>query len=146
MEARILDLARHAGIEGGRVFEVNKSVDTKTVNAYVIGLFGTHWIVLWDTLLARADDREVLAVMGHEMGHYVLHHVERGVVLSSILVLVGLFWTDRATRALLRRFGLALGRDRPGRCGRDSLASGRSGTRNHGVDADRTGVLPLPGT
>jgi len=88
---------------------VNKSVDTKAMNAYVHGLFGTHRIVLWDTLLARQSEPEVLAVMGHEMGHYVLGHVEQGIVLSPLIVLVGLFWTDRAGRWLIARFGPRLG-------------------------------------
>ena len=55
LEAQILNLAHRAGIDGSRVFEVNKSEDTKTVNAYVTGLFGTKRIVLWDTLLAKLD-------------------------------------------------------------------------------------------
>jgi len=75
LEARILTLARRAGIEGGRVFEVDKSEDTKTVNAYVTGLLDSKRIVLWDTLLAKLNARQVLFVMAHEMGHYVLHHV-----------------------------------------------------------------------
>src|SRR5205085_2323908 len=37
LEAKILDLAGRSGIEGGRVYEANKSVDTQTVNAYVSG-------------------------------------------------------------------------------------------------------------
>ncbi len=71
LERRILDLAERAGIEGSRVFEVEKSVDTRAMNAYVTGVFGTKRIVLWDTLLAKLDAPEVLTVMGHEMGHYV---------------------------------------------------------------------------
>ena len=55
LERRILDLAARAGIEGSRVFEVEKSVDTKAINAYVTGVFGTKRIVLWDTLLAKLD-------------------------------------------------------------------------------------------
>ncbi|MFO0910697.1 MAG: M48 family metallopeptidase [Isosphaeraceae bacterium] len=105
LEARILGLAQRAGIAGGRVYEVNKSVDTRTLNAYVTGLLGTHRIVLWDTLLEKFDEPQILAVMGHEMGHYVLRHVERGVVLSSVLLVVGLFWTDRAGRWALARWG-----------------------------------------
>ena len=75
LEQKILALAGRAGIEGSRVYQVKKSVDTKTLNAYVAGLFGTKRIVLWDTTLARMTDRELMFVMGHEMGHYVLHHV-----------------------------------------------------------------------
>jgi Zn-dependent protease with chaperone function len=111
LEAEILALVERAGVSGSRVFEVNKSVDTTTINAYVTGLFGTKRIVLWDTLLAKLDDREVLAVVGHETGHYVLNHVPRGLALSSLLVLAGLFWADRAGRRLVARFGRRFGFD-----------------------------------
>jgi len=111
LEREILDLAGRAGISGSRVFEVNKSVDTNALNAYVKGLFGTKRIVLWDTLLAKFDDREVLAVMGHEMGHYVLNHIPKAVALSTFALLVSLFWADRAGRSLLARFHRRFGFD-----------------------------------
>jgi STE24 endopeptidase len=99
LETRILALADRAGIEGSRVFEVNKSVDTKTLNAYVAGVWQTKRIVLWDTIIARMDDRELLFVMGHEMGHYVLGHVWQLVALSSLLILSDL--ADVASLPLL---------------------------------------------
>ena len=105
LEGKILALADRAGIDGGRVFEVDMSRDTKTVNAYVTGLFGTKRIVLWDTLLARLDDKEVLAVMGHEMGHYVLNHIAWDVSLSTLGSLALLFLVDRTGRALVARYG-----------------------------------------
>ena len=109
LEARILALAHRAGIEGGRVFEVDKSVDTKTVNAYVTGLFGTKRIVLWDTLLAKLDADQVLFVMAHEMGHYVLHHVLLGILVGFVGVLIGLYLVYRLSGMMLgrwkRRFG-----------------------------------------
>lgn len=114
LEGKILALAERAGVSGGRVFEVNKSVDTSTANAYVSGLFGSKRIVLWDTLLGDFDEREVLVVMGHEMGHYVLNHIAWGIALSSLVTLTSLFWADRAGRRLIVRFR--------GRFGFDSLA------------------------
>lgn len=104
LESRILALADRAGIEGSRVFEVNKSVDTKTVNAYVNGFMNTKRIVLWDTLLAKLDDEEVLVVMGHEMGHYVLGHVAQIIVLASVLILVGLWVIHRTAGGLIARY------------------------------------------
>ena len=112
LEQKILALAARAGIEGSRVFEVEKSVDTKAVNAYVTGVFATKRIVLWDTLLAKLDEKEVLHVMGHEMGHYVLGHVVRSIVLSAVLTLIGLFLVDWCGRRLVARYSDRLGFDR----------------------------------
>ena len=87
LEAQLLQLADRSGIEGGRVFEVAKSEDTKQLNAYVNGFGATQRIVLWDTILKAMDRPQLLAVMGHEMGHYVLKHVwqlmARGDALDS---------------------------------------------------------------
>jgi Zn-dependent protease with chaperone function len=60
---------------------------------------------LWDTIIARMDDRELLFVMGHEMGHYVLGHVWQLVALNSLLILVLLYAAYRTTGALVTRWG-----------------------------------------
>ncbi len=104
LESQILGLASRAGIEGGRVYEVDKSVDTKTVNAYVTGVFGTKRIVLWDTTLRKLSPPEVLLVMGHEMGHYVLGHVPQLVALASALVFFGLWVIHRTSGGLIARY------------------------------------------
>jgi Zn-dependent protease with chaperone function len=109
LEARILALAERAGIEGSRVFEVDKSVDTKAVNAYVTGLFGSKRIVLWDTIIARLDQRELLTVMGHEMGHYVLGHVPRTVAFLALVILVTLYLIHRTAGFFFARFSLRMG-------------------------------------
>jgi len=112
LEQQIVAQARRAGIEGGRIYQVDKSVDTKALNAFVKGVFDTKRIVLYDTLLNRLNERETLVVLGHEMGHYVLGHVPRTILLSSVVVLAGLFWVDRAGRWLLARFHGRFGFDR----------------------------------
>lgn len=104
LETKILALADRAGIEGGRVFEVNKSVDTERVNAYVTGFLGTKRIVLWDTIIAKLDQDELLFVMAHEMGHYVLGHVVKGVLFYSALFMGTLFLVHLSADALIRRF------------------------------------------
>ena len=111
LERSILALAGRAGIEGSRVFEVDKSVDTNTVNAYVKGILQTKRIVLWDTLIRKLDEPELLVVMGHEMGHYALGHVVRSILLSSIVFFVGLFLVDWLGRWLVGRYRDRLGFD-----------------------------------
>ena len=105
LEAQILALADRAGIEGSRVFEVEKSVDTKVLNAYVAGLFGTKRIVLWDTTIARMNERELLFVMGHEMGHYVLGHVWQRLALTVVLLITLFYAAYRTAGSVLRRYG-----------------------------------------
>ena len=114
LEAEILALAERSGIEGGRVFEVAKSEDTKALNAYVNGFGATKRIVLWDTILKALDRPQLLAVMGHEMGHYVLGHVWKLIAILSITILGLTYAVHRLSGALIRkhqtRFGFtALG-------------------------------------
>src|SRR6185312_523247 len=109
MEAEVLAVAAQAGVEGARVFEVEKSVDTKKVNAYVTGVGNTKRIVLWDTLLARLTPRQTRFVVGHELGHYVLHHVWRNILISAALTIAGLWGVHRTADLLLDRFGEQFG-------------------------------------
>ena len=112
LEAKIVALAQRAGIEGARVFEVDKSEDTKKLNAYVTGFGATKRIVLWDTIIRRLDERELLFVMGHEMGHYVLHHIWISIAALSALVLLSLYAVQRLAHGLIARYRLRFGFDR----------------------------------
>jgi len=105
LEQKILALAERSGIEGGRVYEVEKSVDTKTVNAYVNGFANTKRIVLWDTIIKKLSERELLFVMGHEMGHFVLGHVRQIIVIACLLVIFGLWVVHRTAQALITKYG-----------------------------------------
>ena len=107
----LLNEAARAGIEGSRVYQVNKSKQTKTMNAYVTGLGPSKRIVLWDTLLAKLDHDEILAVMGHEMGHYVLHHIWKGMAfgigLSAFVFFIGQKIFERGLARWGARWGIA---------------------------------------
>ncbi len=105
LEAKILDLASRAGIDGADVFEVKKSEDTKAVNAYVTGFGDTKRIVLWDTAIEKLTEDELLFVMGHEMGHFVLGHVIRLIAVAFLITFLSLYLIHRFSGALLRRFG-----------------------------------------
>ena len=109
LESQILALADRAGIEGSRVYEVDKSVDTKTVNAYVTGFGGSKRIVLWDTTLAKLAPPEVLYVMGHEMGHYVLGHTWQLILLGTALALFGAWVIHLTSGELIARYRARFG-------------------------------------
>jgi Zn-dependent protease with chaperone function len=104
LETQLLQLADRSGIEGGRVFEVAKSEDTKQLNAYVNGFGATQRIVLWDTIIKAMDRPQLLTVMGHEMGHYVLKHVWQLMAVATLSILVLLYAVYRLSGALISRY------------------------------------------
>ncbi|HEX8617788.1 MAG TPA: M48 family metallopeptidase [Thermoanaerobaculia bacterium] len=114
LRQKLLDLASRAGIEGSRVYQVDKSKQTKTMNAYVNGVGPTNRIVMWDTLLAKMDHDEVLGVMGHEMGHYVLDHIWKALAFSVVASFAGFFIAQRIHDPGLRRWGSRWGFSSPG--------------------------------
>jgi STE24 endopeptidase len=118
LEARILDLAARAGIPGRNVYQVDKSAQTKKFNAYVNGFGVSQRIVLWDTTLEGMEEDEILFVMGHEIGHYALRHIWKGIALSWLGSLVLLWISARIARAATNRFG-----ERWGFTGLDDVAS-----------------------
>ena len=104
LEEKIFHIADRAGIEGGRIFEVNKSEKTNAANAYVTGFGNTKRIVLWDTTLEQLDDDQVLFVMAHEMGHYVLRHPPKMLFLFSLVVIFGLYLIHRVSGWMITKY------------------------------------------
>jgi STE24 endopeptidase len=82
----ILRLARQNGIPATKVYEVDASRQSNRISANVSGFLGTERITLNDNLLNRCSPECVQAVMGHEMGHYVLNHVYKDVAFQLILI------------------------------------------------------------
>jgi Zn-dependent protease with chaperone function len=77
-------------IPRSRIFEMNASAKFTTYNAYVTGIASTQRVVVWDTTARDLTVPEVLYIFGHEMGHYVLNHVYKGLAFAAGLMLAGL--------------------------------------------------------
>jgi len=86
----ILRLARQNGIPAKDVYTIDASRQTTQMSANVSGFGNTMRITLNDNLLRRGSPEEIQAVMGHEMGHYVLNHIYKGLTFLLIVDLV--FW------------------------------------------------------
>lgn len=106
---QILSMARANGVEVDNVYVVDASRQTKRISANVAGLGGTMRVALNDNLLNQCTPAEIRAVMGHELGHYVLGHIPWLIGGLAGLALVGFFVVDRATPWLIGRFGRAWG-------------------------------------
>jgi STE24 endopeptidase len=101
----ILHLARANGIPVTDVYETNLSRQTKRVSAWVFGFGNTQRVVLSDNLLNRCSLAEIKAVMGHEMGHYVMNHVYKGAVFFAVIIFIGFWFLDWGVRWSLARWG-----------------------------------------
>jgi STE24 endopeptidase len=75
LKEKIISLARANGIPATEVWEFDASKQTKRMSANVSGMLGTTRISMNDNLMNRASPEEIQAVLGHEMGHYVLNHI-----------------------------------------------------------------------
>src|SRR6266436_4155125 len=82
----ILSMARANGIPAKDVYQIDASRQTRRMSANVSGFANTMRITLNDNLLRRGSPEEIQAVMGHEMGHYVLNHIPKTIVFFIIVV------------------------------------------------------------
>jgi Zn-dependent protease with chaperone function len=104
---RIEDMMRRAGLQipPSRIFEMNASSKTKTLNAYVSGLGSSKRVVVWDTTLTALTPDETLLVLGHETGHYALHHIPKEFALIELVLLILFYMGFRAFKLLVLRLG-----------------------------------------
>jgi STE24 endopeptidase len=105
LKQRILSLARANGIPVEQVYEFDASKQTTKMSAHVSGIAGSAQISLNDNLINRASPEEVEAVIGHEMGHYVLNHVYKGVLAFGVLVVIGFAFMSWAFGRVTLKFG-----------------------------------------
>jgi STE24 endopeptidase len=105
LRTEILAMAKASNIPADNVYVFDASKQTKRISANVSGLGPTIRISLNDNLLNRTSPPEVKAVMGHEMGHYVLGHVLRTILYFSLLIIAFLLFLWWATPRILARHG-----------------------------------------
>jgi STE24 endopeptidase len=107
----IVSLTYAAGhpIPRSNMFLMEASAKTNAVNAYVTGLGASKRIVIWDTSIQKTKPDELLFIVGHEMGHYVLGHVVKGFAFFLALLFVALFLAYRLLQWLITRFGATWG-------------------------------------
>lgn len=87
----ITELLHKADIGDASIYKVDKSKDTKTMNGYMTGIFHSKRIVLWDTTINNLDEKEVLSITAHEIGHYVKGHIWKNIIQSSFSIVLLLF-------------------------------------------------------
>ena len=106
---QILSLAHSDGVPAHNVLVYDSSRQTSRISAHVSGLFGTTQISLTDNLLKQCTPDQVLAVLGHEMGHYVMGHVFNFLLVLSVIFAGSFAFARWSFGRLVSRFGAGWG-------------------------------------
>jgi STE24 endopeptidase len=101
----ILSLARANGIPANDVYEIDASRQTTRMSANVSGLGSTTRITLNDNLLKRGSPQEIQFIMGHGMGHYVLHHIAKDMLFLLVIIVITFGFLRWSLSSTLARWG-----------------------------------------
>ncbi len=106
LTAQLEQLAQHAGLDipPSRMFLMKASEKVTGLNAYVTGIGASKRIVVWDNTIKKLPTDETLFVVGHEMGHYVLRHIYKGLAFTMLVLVLLLWLAYLCVGWLIRRF------------------------------------------
>jgi len=105
----ILKMARANGIPAKDVWEIDASKQTTRMSANVSGFGQTMRITMNDNLLRRGSLEEIEAVMGHEMGHYILNHIPKAMIFFLVVIVAAFAYLRRSLDWCLARWGTKWG-------------------------------------
>lgn len=93
LKSSIEELLHKAGLKSSGVFSLDASKRDNRLNAYFGGLGSSKRVVLFDTLIAKLEKHELLAVLGHELGHFTHKDILKNIASSAVMLLImfGLF-------------------------------------------------------
>lgn len=103
--APILKMAHANGIPTNDVWEIDASKQTTRMSANVSGFGKTMRITLNDNLLKRGSPEEIQAVMGHEMGHYVMNHIPKLLFFLAVVIVCSFAYLNWSLKWALNRWG-----------------------------------------
>ncbi len=92
-----------------RMFWMGASAKVTELNAYVTGLGATKRVVVWDNTIAKMTTPQIVFVAGHEMGHYVLNHVWKGIAFFGVLLFIFYYLVFHLIGSALARWGSGWG-------------------------------------
>jgi STE24 endopeptidase len=97
----ILSMARANNVPATNVYEFDASKQSDRISANVSGFAGTTRVSLNDNLLKKCSPEEIQAVMGHELGHYVLNHIYKMISMFLIMIFIGFGFVNWALNKAL---------------------------------------------
>lgn len=88
LKSSIETLLQKAGLKSSGVFSLDASKRDNRLNAYFGGLGRSKRVVLFDTLIAKLEKQELLAVLGHELGHFKHKDILKNIASSALMLFI----------------------------------------------------------
>ena len=106
LSEKIRQLLEKSGFESEGVYVVDASKRDARLNAYFGGLGKNKRVVLFDTLLDKLSDNELLAVLGHELGHFKHHDIYKNIAMLGGTLFVGFYILGHIPASLFMELGV----------------------------------------
>ena len=84
----IIDLMQKAGLKSSGIFTMDASKRDNRLNAYFGGLGKSKRVVLYDTLIKKLETKELLAVLGHELGHFKHKDIIKNIFSMAMILFI----------------------------------------------------------
>ncbi|MDD2399907.1 MAG: M48 family metallopeptidase [Sulfurovum sp.] len=104
----ITALMEQAGLKSNGIFVMDASKRDSRLNAYFGGLGKSKRVVLFDTLVQKLNIKELLAVLGHELGHFSHGDIWKNIGLMGVLLFVSFYLFGHLPDTLFAQMGVAV--------------------------------------
>jgi len=106
LKESIEKLLSSVGLKTEGVFTIDASKRDNRLNAYFGGLGKSKRVVLFDTLIEKLTKNELLAVLGHELGHFKHKDIIKNIAMIGLLLFIMFFIFGNLPQALFDAVGI----------------------------------------
>jgi STE24 endopeptidase len=106
LKSKIENLLESVNFKSSGIFSVDASKRDNRLNAYFGGLGKTKRVVLFDTLLAKLTHSELLAVLGHELGHFKNRDIFKNIAVIGLMLFFVFFAIEHIPLSLYQDMGV----------------------------------------
>ncbi len=106
LKSAIEKMMSEVGLSSDGIFVMDASKRDTRLNAYFGGLGKSKRVVLFDTLLEKLSNKELLAVLGHELGHYSHKDIWKNIAMMGGFLFVAFFIFGHLPDELFSQIGV----------------------------------------
>lgn len=106
LKEKISAMMIEAGLKNDGIFVMDASKRDSRLNAFFGGLGKSKRVVLFDTLIEKLNTKELLAVLGHELGHFTHGDIWKNIGLMGLLLFIAFYLFGHLPMALFTQMGV----------------------------------------